>query len=168
MRAESGLRGLNVRELVKAPPGELEHRRRQVHESVAPRGKSRPQPRGDRRDAAAVLAEVALPPGASERPCDLVVAVVAVVVHLAEHEVVGLRVERPVVRFAGARLALPEGRGVHAPEGVPHPELLDSEAVVVLGELAQPAAVPAEPLEKLEPPSAEEVAAATHSGTPAG
>src|SRR2546430_49625 len=109
-----------------------------------------------------------VPPGAPQHPGDPVVAVVSVVVHLPEHEVVRLGVERPVICFAGAGLALPEGRGVHPPERVPHPELLDREAAVVLGELAQPAAVPAESVEELEPPSADDVAAATHSGTPAG
>src|SRR3989449_10836864 len=60
--AEAGLLQLDVRELAEAPAGELEHRRRQVHERVAPRGEPRPEPRRDRRNAAAVVAEGALPP----------------------------------------------------------------------------------------------------------
>src|SRR5712691_4010990 len=66
----------------------------------------------------------------------------------AQHEVVRLRVERPVVTRRRPRLALQELRRLHPPEGVANPELLPEEPLVIGRQLAQPAAVQAETIEE--------------------
>src|SRR5207247_10062370 len=108
-----------------------ERRRRQVHERVAPLGESRPEERREGRHAAPVLAEVAPAADTSHRGRDGVVGIVAMVVRLAQHEVVRLGVERAMVGLTEAGPGPPELGGVLSTVRVSHTELVGRIYVVV-------------------------------------
>src|SRR5262245_45868776 len=82
------------------------------------------------------------------------------IVHLTQDPVVALGVERAIVGLRHPRFPLPELRGFHAPDRVANPEFLAGHASVVVGQLAEPAAVEPDAIEEVVAPAIEGVAPA--------
>src|SRR5262249_10540566 len=127
-----------------------------------PARKAAMQPRRDRGDAAPILAEVADRSDPPHRARHEMEAIVTVVIHLPEHPVIGLGVERPIVGLRPARLRRPELRGLHAADRVADPELLPRHASVIAGQLLEPGPIESETFERLLAPPAQEVAPVHH------